>query len=249
MVEVRMVPHSPAAILEGGGRHLIIADLHLGFEGRLGAGGIRVGKNTTVGETISEVGRMIDDAKPDTLVLLGDIKSGTGSISKAEWNDVPLFLDEMNRIIHTVLVPGNHDANIQKLVPEETEVAGPAGLVLENSLLTHGHVMPSKNLDHVDRIIMGHIHPVFFREGSVLNGHRVWLSIRAERRLIFPSRGGTIEVTVVPSFNRYLRAEHRQGRRGTISPIIRRIRGAAAARIVTLDGAIIGDESAIGRVI
>ena len=41
------------------------------------------------------------------------------------------------------------------------------GMVEENVLLTHGHTMPSENFSHVDKIIMGHVHPVFFQEDSV----------------------------------------------------------------------------------
>lgn len=61
-----------------------------------------------------------------------------------------------------ILIPGNHDANIQRLVPDNITMVSSTGMVEENILLTHGHTMPSKNFSHVDKIIMGHIHPVFF---------------------------------------------------------------------------------------
>jgi metallophosphoesterase superfamily enzyme len=68
------------------------------------------------------------------------------------------------------------------------------GTVEENILLTHGHTMPSENFSHVDKIIMGHIHPVFFQEDSVMNGQRVWVSIKTEKENIFPNKTGEIEM-------------------------------------------------------
>ena len=248
MVETRIVPGKPAMILEGEKKYLVVTDLHLGFESSLGANEIFVGKNTTINETVSEIKEIISDTKPDSLVLLGDVKSSIKSISKTEWNDVPLFFEEINKIIDTILIPGNHDANIARLVPEKTSMISSTGFVLENILLTHGHTMPSENFAHVDKIIMGHVHPVFFSEDSVLNGQRVWISIRANKQELFPSQKGEIEITIVPSFNKYFYATHKRHYKKSISPIIEKI-NVNSARIVTLDGSIIGDESIIENVI
>ena len=122
-------------------------------------------------------------------------------------------------------------------------------MVEENILLTHGHAMPPESFSHVDRIIMGHVHPVFFQDESILNGQRVWISLKTQKQNIFPNRTGDIEITVVPSFNRYFYATHRIKHKKSISPIIEKIRNVASARIITLDGAIIGNESMIDQVL
>ncbi len=249
MVTTRMVPSRPALVIEGERRHLAVADLHIGFESQLAANNVFVGRNSTVDEVISEISGIIRDEGIESLILLGDVKSGTKTISRAEWSDVPLFFEEMGRLADVTLVPGNHDANIRRLIPSEITLTGPSGLVLENILLTHGHAMPSENLSHVDRIIAGHMHPVFLDEDSVLNGQRVWVSARARKEDLFPSARGQIELLLVPSFNRYLYATHRQRRERSISPIIQRVRGFESARIITLDGSIIGDEGMLDRVI
>ena len=248
MVETRIVPGKPALVLEGEKKYLIVTDLHLGFESSLGANKIFVGKNTSINEMINELEEIIDETKPDALVLLGDVKSSIKSISKNEWNDVPLFFERINKKIDTILVPGNHDANISRLVPKETSMISSTGLVINNVLLTHGHTMPSENFAHVDKIIMGHVHPVFFSEESVLNGQRVWISIRADKQKLFSSQNGEIEITIVPSFNKYFYATHKRHYKKSISPIIEKI-NVNSARIVTLDGSIIGDESIIENVI
>ena len=116
-------------------------------------------------------------------------------------------------------------------------------------MFTHGHVMPSENFSHVDKIVMGHLHPVFFQEGSIINGQRVWVSIKTEKENIFPNKTGELEITIVPSFNRYFYATHRRQYRKSISPIINRIKTISKAKIITLDGIIIGNESNIDQVI
>lgn len=249
MVTVRIVPSKPALIVEDKERHVVVADLHIGFESRLAANSVFLGKGSTVGETIAEIREIIVGEGIGSLILLGDIKSSVGSITRAEWDDVPVFFEEMRKIADVSLIPGNHDANIQRLVPDGVTLAGPAGLILGNTLLTHGHAMPSENFSHVERIIMGHMHPVFFEEGSVLNGQRVWVQARAQRQDLFPSARGEIELLLIPSFNRYFYAAHRQRRKRSISPIIGRIKKFGSARIVTLDGSVIGGEDVLDRVI
>ena len=122
MVETRLVPSKPALILEGKSRNLIVTDLHIGFEANLSSKDIFVGKNTTINETISEVCKIIDVTKPDSLILLGDVKSSIKSISKNEMDEVPLFFEKVSKKVEIVLIPGNHDSNIQRLVPEGTTV-------------------------------------------------------------------------------------------------------------------------------
>ncbi len=249
MVVTKIVPSQAALILEGKTRNLVVTDMHIGFEASLASNDIFLGKNTSVNEIISELYKSIDTTKPDSLILLGDIKSSIKSISKNEWNDIPLFFEKMKNKIDTILIPGNHDSNIQKLIPDGITLGSSNGIVVDNSLLTHGHTMPSENFAHVDRIIMGHVHPVFFQQDSVLNGHRVWVSIKTPKQTIFPSSSGEIEVTIIPSFNKYFYATHKKQSKKSISPIIEKIKEISSAKIVTLDGAMIGNESLIDQVL
>jgi metallophosphoesterase superfamily enzyme len=128
-------------------------------------------------------------------------------------------------------------------------MTGPSGLVIGDTLLTHGHVMPSENFSHVNKIIMGHLHPVYFQEGSVLDGQRLWVSIKTDKRNIFPSSKGDLEIIIMPSFNKYFYATHKQYHKKSISPILERVKWTHSAKIVTLDGSIIGDESILKNII
>ena len=245
----RIIPSKPVLVLEGKRKSLVITDIHIGFESSMASNEVFVGKNSATDELIEELTQIIDSEKPDSIILLGDVKASIKNITKIEWEQVPLFFKKIREKCDVVLVPGNHDANIQRLAPENISMISAAGMVEENILLTHGHTMPSENFSHVDKIIMGHLHPVFFQEDSIINGQRVWVSIKTEKENVFPSRRGELEIVIVPSFNRYLYATHKREYKKSISPIINRVKTVSKAKIITLDGVIIGDETNLSQVI
>ena len=249
MLQERIVPQKPALIIEGEKKQLIVTDLHIGFESSLAANEIFIGKNTTTQDTIDEISEIISSEKPNSIILLGDIKSSIKTISKTEWNDVPLFFEKISQKTNVILIPGNHDANIARLTPDNISLISSTGMVEENILFTHGHTMPSENFSHVNKIIMGHVHPVFFQEDSIVNGQRVWISLKTNKENIFPSSNGEIEITIVPSFNKYFYATNKRNYKKSISPIIEKVKQVSSARIVTLDGTIIGDETILNQVL
>ena len=248
MVQTKIIPRYPALMIEGTKKSLVITDLHLGFENNLSLNNVFLGKNKTVAEITKEIEKIIKKTKPDSLVLLGDIKSGIKSITKTEWETVPSFFESITKLIDTILVPGNHDANIEKLIPNGITLASSKGIIIDDILLTHGHTMPTENFSEVNAIVMGHIHPVFFQEGSLINGERVWVTIKCDKHKIFSSRSGEIEITILPSFNKYFYATQKKFYKKSISPIIKKM-NVIEAKIVTLDGTIIGNDTLLADVI
>ena len=249
MLQTRIIPSKPVLILNGEKKNLVVTDIHIGFESSMASNEIFIGKNSTINETIQELSEIIDQETPNSVTLLGDIKSSIKNISRNEWDDVPLFFKKIKEKCDITLVPGNHDANIQKLIPEGITMISSTGMVEENILFTHGHTMPSENFSHVEKIIMGHVHPVFFQENSVLNGQRVWVSLKTDKENIFPSSSGELEIIIVPSFNKYFYATQKKYYKKSISPIIERLKEISSAKIVSLDGTILGNESNIKQVL
>ena len=248
MAQTKIIPGYPALMIEGDKKSLVITDLHLGFENALSLNNVFLGKNKTVTEITKEIELIIDKTKPDSLILLGDVKSGINSITKTEWETVPVFFENITKLIDTILVPGNHDANIEKLIPNEITLAGSKGIIIDDILLTHGHTMPSENFSQINTIVMGHIHPVFFEKESLINGERVWVSIISDKQKIFHSKSGELELIILPSFNRYFYATQKKFYKKSISPIIEKM-DVMQAKILTLDGTIIGNEEMLSAVI
>ena len=249
MVTTRIIDSEPALILENEKKNLVISDLHIGFEHKFSSNKITTRKNSSVNEIISNVKKIIEKENPDSLMLLGDVKSSIQNITKSEWNDVPYFFEEIKNSLDVTLIPGNHDANIDRLIPDFVTVSSSKGIIIDDVLLTHGHTMPTENYSNVNNIIMGHVHPVYFDENSLLNGERIWISIKTSKSEIFSSATGEINITIVPSFNPYFFATEKRFYKKSISPIIEKIKDVSMARIVTLDGTIIGNESIIHQVL
>jgi len=235
-------------MIEGDKKSLVIKDLHLGFENNLSLNNVFLGKNKTVTEITEEIELIIDKTKPDSLILLGDVKSGINSITKVEWETVPVFFENITKLIDIILVPGNHDANIEKLIPNEITLAGSKGIIIDDILLTHGHTMPTENFSQINTIVMGHIHPVFFEKESLINGERVWVSVICDKQKIFHSKSGELELIILPSFNRYFYATQKKFYKKSISPIIEKM-DVMQAKILRLDGTIIGNEELLSAVI
>jgi hypothetical protein len=236
---------------KAGKRYVAVSDLHIGLESELATKGITF-RHNLVEQMTAELSELVDSSKADCIVLLGDVKHTVGTIGRQEWDEIPAFLNQIASRSDVYLVPGNHDGNIARLIPQSVNVIGSKGMVIDDTLLVHGHSMPSDVRAQINRIIMGHLHPVFLKEGSLLNGERVWIYVQAKKQSLF-SEHGSIDIVVVPSFNQYLSTSGPKSYRKSISPIIKRIMehegGVEKCVIATLDGSVIGDEGILRDVI
>ncbi|MCL7475057.1 MAG: metallophosphoesterase [ANME-2 cluster archaeon] len=152
----------PALVIENTIRVLVVADIHLGIEWDLGNSGIVVPSQSAGG--LARILEYLDTAKPDRLVLLGDVKHNVPRISWQEREEVPHFLERIARRVPVDIVPGNHDGDMEYLlrqIPAGSEVIlQPArGFVLDGVGYFHGHTWPDPGLLACSHIIMAHNHP------------------------------------------------------------------------------------------
>lgn len=250
MTKMKMLHPHPALLLEADQRYVVISDLHIGFESELNARGINISSDTYIDEMLDELSSIIKKEKPDVIVLLGDIKSSVHTITKAEWKNIPEFLQQLSKMAKVFLIPGNHDGNIGHLVPKNVRMISGKGMLLDDTLLMHGHTMPDKPGTSINRIIMGHVHPVFLREGSTLSGQRLWVYLKANKQNLFSNITGTIDIVVLPSFNKYFYYSMQSSHyKKSISPILKKISNVENAMVLTLDGSIVGNESLLEQII
>ena len=84
---------------------LVISDLHIGWEISLIEEGIYVPSQTS--KLIEKLKRLIALEKPDSLLILGDVKHTVAKIETEEWRDVPRFFEEICEVVPQVqIVPG-----------------------------------------------------------------------------------------------------------------------------------------------
>lgn len=154
-----LLPHPAALVKTGITKTLLIADPHLGWEMQLQEKGIHVPSQTP--KILNKLTAIIAEFKPDKLVILGDVKYTVVSHEFGEWQDIPDFFKKLESHINGIaIVRGNHDANLEPLLPEKVELLPATGAVIGGVGVFHGHKWPSPALLGCKTLVMGHLHPV-----------------------------------------------------------------------------------------
>ena len=257
MSQINIVENKPALLIDiridnKAIKILVISDLHLGSTYWSQGNGISLDWYRITTEIESELKDIVISNKVDSIILLGDIKNNIYKVVKDDWNLIPKLLHSLSAICQVYLIPGNHDSKIGLVTPENIHLMGVKGMVLGDILLTHGHTFPSELRSNINKIIMGHLHPTFFRENSVLNGQKVWIFLKVKKDVIFPSTKGSLEIVMLPSYSKYVYGNSRMRNRRTNSPILKKILRKEIIEkclIVSIDGTILGNESLLPEVL
>ncbi|UCE15338.1 MAG: metallophosphoesterase [Candidatus Bathyarchaeota archaeon] len=172
----------PALLLQKQSKRiLVIADLHLGWEVTLAERGIHVPSQTQ--KILDKMIRLIESCKPTNLIFLGDVKHSVTGIRMGEWRDIPDFFETLGKMVPDIqIVPGNHDGNLDPLLPEFVKILPSTGIVLWDIGLFHGHAWPAPELLGCRHLITGHVHPmVVFRDPAGFRITRpVWVKTECD---------------------------------------------------------------------
>jgi putative SbcD/Mre11-related phosphoesterase len=174
-----LLPHPAALIKTGRTKTLVIADPHLGWEVALRDKGIYVPSQTP--KLLQKLTALLSKHKPDVLLILGDVKYTVVTTEPGEWHDIPDFFDQLKECVGDItVVRGNHDANLEPLLPENIKLIPATGAIIDGIGLFHGHKWPSPMLLKCKTLIMGHLHPVVvFRDPAGFKITRqVWVKAK-----------------------------------------------------------------------
>ncbi|MEM3623021.1 MAG: metallophosphoesterase [Candidatus Bathyarchaeia archaeon] len=154
-----LTPHPAALIKAKESRTLVIADLHIGWEIALSEKGIHVPTQTP--RLLNKLKEVLSACKPERLLILGDVKHTVAKAEISEWQDVPEFFNELKKQVKEIqIICGNHDGNLEPLLPENIKILPATGTVIGEIGLFHGHRWPSPLLLKCKTLVMGHVHPV-----------------------------------------------------------------------------------------
>jgi putative SbcD/Mre11-related phosphoesterase len=131
----------------------VIADTHLGFDiciNERGGNFPQIQKDS-IAERINNI---IDKYKLKTLVINGDIKHNF-ELSYNEIKFAKEFLGHLKEKVNLVLIRGNHDTFISKVV-EELGIEIYNHYEIKSYTITHGHTNFKENKNF---LILGHEHP------------------------------------------------------------------------------------------
>ena len=177
-----LTPHPAALVKTQKTRTLVVADLHIGWEAALSQRGIHV--PTQAPKLLRKLKDLLLIHKPERLLILGDVKHTVATAEMSEWQDIPDFFNRLKEQIRRIcVVRGNHDGNLEPLLPEDVTILPATGTALGEVGLFHGHRWPSPALLKCKTLIMGHVHPVVaFRDPSGFRITRqVWVRVNCNR--------------------------------------------------------------------
>ncbi len=197
--------NEPALVVENTFKTLVIADVHLGIEWELYQSGFSI--PSQVEKRKMRIHDYIRKVKPERIVLLGDIKHNVPITSWQERQEVPEFLKELSALAHLDIVPGNHDGDIEELIPENVTLHGMRGFVLDDVGYFHGHTWPDVELFSASHVVMSHNHPTIRFTDSLGHGvsEEVWIRTYFIEKAIKEHYGeikwSSPEVIIMPAFN------------------------------------------------
>ena len=243
-----LLPQPAALIKTGKTKTLVIADPHLGWEIALRDKGIHVPSQSS--KLLQKLVAVLSKYTLDALMILGDVKYTVVSAEPGEWHDIPDFFNELKNYVKDIaIVRGNHDANLEPLLPENVKFLSATGTMVDDVGLFHGHKWPSPALLRCKTLIMGHLHPVVvFRDPAGFKITRqVWIKAKCDTTQLsktllqkqrikiqgtpeetvkkhYNFKPRTIQLFIMPSFNDFLGGrpinETKQRRKGQISTMI-----------------------------
>ncbi len=127
--------------------------------------------------------KLIKDTNPEQLFIIGDVKHSIQKVELAEWQEIPLFFEAALRLVNRIsIILGNHDGNMEALVPKEVEILPTSGLKINNEIgMIHGHAWPKPDILSCKTIVMGHLHPIITIKDAIgfTTSHRVWLRTKS----------------------------------------------------------------------
>jgi uncharacterized protein len=173
------------------GRTLVIGDLHIGYEESLNKQGVMVPR-FQFKDMYARLDAMIKKAKPETIVVNGDIKHEFGRISEQEWRETLKTLDLLiKNSKKVVLVKGNHDKILGPIAKKRDIEIVQDYTINDDTMILHGD-KETKFPSRIKRIIIGHEHPaVSIKEGPRSEIFKCFLKGRYKGK----------ELIVLPSFN------------------------------------------------
>ncbi len=184
---------------------LVIADLHIGLEYDLYKSGIVIPSQAE--KFVKILKKIINMTKAKQLIILGDIKYKVPGSTIREDILIPRFLHMLEEKVKIVLCKGNHDDDIEGILPEGVKLYGSKGFSIGKYGFFHGHAWPGKKLMQCNYLFMGHLQPTveFVDKFRHRNRQRIWLKGNLGRNLAKEKFGlkkiGKLNIIVFPAFN------------------------------------------------
>ncbi len=156
--DVELVEGLPMAFIKSI-NSIAVADLHLGYEGRMAKSGVFIPK-ANLKRIMKDIGGAIDSTGADRIIVVGDIKNEFSDVAQEEFNelnDVIRFCNE--RGVGLELIKGNHDNFIDRYKESMGFASRSGSALIGKYLFFHGDRLPQMWGAKPRMLISGHEHP------------------------------------------------------------------------------------------
>ena len=201
------------------GSILVVADLHIGFEGQT----TRSTPQSLLSQRVlDELLTLVKRVSPNILLICGDVKDDVVAPSSAISAMLWYSFDELMAYCENIwIVRGNHDGTLERYLPAEIRMFSGIDALIRTPYgpigLCHGHTSFTSRLTSANILILGHSHPsIHLRDHFSKYILRTWIRastpsfhLFSDKKPRFPSpdqssHPTTKEIIVLPPFNQYL---------------------------------------------
>ncbi|MEB3825518.1 MAG: metallophosphoesterase [Desulfurococcales archaeon] len=155
-----MIPEGKRALIHE--NKLVIADLHLGYEGEMENEGVYLPR-LQLKEALKDILDILQTHSIGEVVIAGDLKHRFQGLSWQERSEIEKLVNTLRSqgINRIVLVKGNHDTFIKGLMESlNVKVYDTLYELGDGIAVTHGHLALDENeLEKYEVVIIGHEHP------------------------------------------------------------------------------------------
>jgi uncharacterized protein len=137
---------------------LVIADLHLGYEGVMAKKGALLPK-VNLNKIIEMLTRALEATRAEKIIVDGDIKNEFSTVDQEEFNELYDFIHFCKeQKVDLILIKGNHDNFVERYKEPFKLVIYRQEAKMSKYLFFHGEELPNETKG-VKMLIMGHEHP------------------------------------------------------------------------------------------
>ncbi|ABL78327.1 metallophosphoesterase [Thermofilum pendens] len=195
---------------------LLVADLHVGYEGALAEQGVFV-PPLQAREMKEALAAMIGESGAERVIILGDVKHEFGDVTRQEWRETIDLLEYLKRGlgVRVDVVRGNHD-NYLVVVLKRLEIPFHDPYLLEGDwLFIHGHKpFPVEGFrEDVRFVAMGHEHPALALRDS--------LGVKVKLKALLEGSYTGKQVYVLPALSPLMPGTEVNVERSFLSPLLR----------------------------
>jgi len=137
---------------------LVIADLHLGYEGVMAKKGALLPK-VNLNKIIEMLTKALEVTRANKIIVDGDIKNEFSTVDQEEFNELYDFVQFCKeQKVSLILIKGNHDNFVERYKEPFKLTVYRQEAKISKYLFFHGEELP-RDTKGVKMLIMGHEHP------------------------------------------------------------------------------------------